>query len=120
MRARRGGFGRLAARAAGIAASVVIVLWGAATVAFLALRVIPGDPVEVMLGPQAQVSDEVKDAIRSELGLDRPPLEEYVAYLGQLLRGDLGESSVIFSTSSHSSVWRRRSSVGRNTTATAY
>ncbi|MGA7147086.1 MAG: ABC transporter permease [Microbacterium sp.] len=92
MRARRGGFGRLAARAAGIAASVVIVLGGAATVAFLALRVIPGDPVEVMLGPQAQVSDKVKDAIRSELGLDRPPLEQYVAYLGQLVRGDLGES----------------------------
>ena len=92
MTARREGLARLAARAAGIAASIVIVLWGAATVAFLALRIIPGDPVEVMLGPQAQVSDAVKDAIRAELGLDRPPLEQYVAYLGQLLRGDLGES----------------------------
>ncbi|WP_137843448.1 ABC transporter permease [Microbacterium sp. 2FI] len=79
-------------RGAGLAASVVVVLWGAATLAFLALRVIPGDPVEVMLGPQAQVSDEVKDAIRVELGLDRPPFEHYVAYLAQLLRGDLGES----------------------------
>ncbi|MCR2801003.1 ABC transporter permease [Microbacterium sp. zg-Y818] len=82
----------IALRAAGIAASVVIVLWGAATVAFLAFRVIPGDPVDVMLGPQAQVSDAVKDGIRAELGLDRPPLEQYIAYLGQLLRGDLGES----------------------------
>ncbi|MDL5486943.1 ABC transporter permease [Microbacterium wangruii] len=82
----------IALRAAGIAASVVIVLWGAATVAFLAFRVIPGDPVDVMLGPQAQVSDAVKDGIRAELGLDRPPLEQYVGYLGQLLRGDLGES----------------------------
>ena len=80
------------ARVGGIAASVVIVLWGAATVAFLAFRVIPGDPVDVMLGPQAQVSDAVKDGIRADLGLDRPPLEQYVAYLGQLLRGDLGES----------------------------
>ncbi len=79
-------------RVTAVAASVVIVLWGAATVAFLALRVIPGDPVDVMLGPQAQVSEQVKDAIRSELGLDRPPIEQYVAYLGQLLRGDLGES----------------------------
>ena len=92
MTARREGVARVAVRAAGIAASVVIVLWGAATVAFLALRVIPGDPVDVMLGPQAQVSDEVKDGIRAELGLDRPPLEQYLAYLGQLLRGDLGES----------------------------
>lgn len=79
-------------RIAGLAASVVVVLWGAATVAFLAFRVIPGDPVSVMLGPQAQVSDAVKDGIRAELGLNRPPLQQYLDYLGGLLRGDLGES----------------------------
>ena len=79
-------------RIAGLVASVVIVLWGAATVAFLAFRVIPGDPVSVMLGPQAQVSEAVKDGIRAELGLDRPPFEQYLTYLGQLVRGDLGES----------------------------
>lgn len=79
-------------RALGLVASVVIVLWGAATVAFLAFRVIPGDPVSVMLGPQAQVSEAVKDGIRADLGLDRPPLEQYVGFIGQLARGDLGES----------------------------
>lgn len=79
-------------RIAGLAASVVIVLWGAATLAFLAFRIIPGDPVSVMLGPQAQVSEAVKDGIRAELGLDRPPLEQYLAYFGQLLQGNLGES----------------------------
>lgn len=79
-------------RVAGLVASVVIVLWGAATVAFLAFRVIPGDPVSVMLGPLAQVSDAVKDGIRADLGLDRPPLEQYVSFIGQLARGDLGES----------------------------
>jgi len=79
-------------RIAGLAASVVIVLWGAATLAFLAFRVIPGDPVSVMLGPQAQVSDAVKDGIRADLGLDRPPFEQYVTYLGSLVQGDLGES----------------------------
>jgi peptide/nickel transport system permease protein len=79
-------------RIAGLVASVVVVLWGAATVAFLAFRVIPGDPVSVMLGPQAQVSEAVKDGIRADLGLDRPPLEQYLTYLGQLVRGDLGES----------------------------
>lgn len=73
-------------------ASVVVVLWGAATLAFVAFRIIPGDPVDVMLGPQAQVSDAVKDGIRSELGLDRPVFEQYGAFLGRLLRGDLGES----------------------------
>ena len=79
-------------RIAGLAASVVVVLWGAATLAFLAFRVIPGDPVSVMLGPQAQVSEAVKDGIRAELGLDRPPLEQYLTFIGQLARGDLGES----------------------------
>lgn len=80
------------ARIAGLAASVVVVLWGAATLAFLAFRVIPGDPVSVMLGPQAQVSQAVKDGIREELGLNRPPFEQYLDYLGRLARGDLGES----------------------------
>ncbi|WP_226532941.1 ABC transporter permease [Microbacterium paraoxydans] len=79
-------------RIAGLAASVVLVLWGAATVAFLAFRVIPGDPVSVMLGPQAQVSEAVKDGIRADLGLDRPPFEQYLGFIGQLARGDLGES----------------------------
>ncbi|WP_426182495.1 ABC transporter permease [Microbacterium sp. TWP3-1-2b2] len=79
-------------RIAGLAASVVIVLWGAATLAFLSFRVIPGDPVSVMLGPQAQVSEAVKDGIRAELGLDRPPLEQYFSYLWQLQQGNLGES----------------------------
>ncbi|MCK3769050.1 ABC transporter permease [Microbacterium aerolatum] len=79
-------------RIAGLAASVVIVLWGAATLAFLAFRVIPGDPVSVMLGPQAQVSEAVKDGIRAELGLDRPPFEQYLSFLGQLVQGNLGES----------------------------
>lgn len=79
-------------RIAGLVASVVVVLWGAATIAFLAFRVIPGDPVSVMLGPQAQVSEAVKDGIRADLGLDRPPFEQYLTYLGQLVRGDLGES----------------------------
>lgn len=79
-------------RIGGIVASVVVVLWGAATLAFVAFRIIPGDPVDVMLGPQAQVSEAVKDGIRSELGLDRPVFEQYGAFLGRLLRGDLGES----------------------------
>jgi peptide/nickel transport system permease protein len=79
-------------RIAGLAASVIVVLWGAATLAFLAFRVIPGDPVSVMLGPQAQVSDAIKDSIRADLGLDRPPLEQYFSYLAQLLQGNLGDS----------------------------
>lgn len=79
-------------RIAEVVGGIVIVLWGAATLAFITMRIVPGDPVDVMLGPQAQVSDEVKDAIRAELGLDLPWYEQYFAFLGRLLRGDLGES----------------------------
>lgn len=79
-------------RLAGIAASAALVLWGAATLAFLAFRIIPGDAVSVMLGPQAKVSEAVKAGVRAELGLDRPPLEQYVSYIGGVLRGDLGMS----------------------------
>ncbi|MCI2958573.1 ABC transporter permease [Agromyces atrinae] len=71
---------------------VVVVLWGAATLAFLTLRLIPGDPVDVMLGPQAQVSEAVKQGIREDLGLDRPPVVQYVDYLARLVQGDLGMS----------------------------
>lgn len=74
------------------ALSIVLVLWGAATLAFLAFRLIPGDAVDVMLGPQAQVSEAVKDGIRADLGLDQPVWQQYAAFLGRLLRGDLGES----------------------------
>jgi peptide/nickel transport system permease protein len=83
---------RALTRIAGIASSAVIVLWGAATLAFLAFRIIPGDAVTAMLGPQSQVSEQVKAGIRTDLGLDQPPLVQYVSYLSRLLHGDLGQS----------------------------
>ena len=82
----------IARRIGGIAASVVLVLWGAATLSFLAFRVLPGDPVSVMLGPQAQVGEAVKERIRADLGLDLSLPDQYLGYLGRLLRGDLGTS----------------------------
>ncbi|MFK4790172.1 ABC transporter permease [Microbacterium sp. ZW T5_56] len=70
----------------------VLLLWAAATASFLLMRVIPGDPVAVMLGPQANVSEDVKQRLQEQLGLDRPVLQQYADYLGGLLRGDFGES----------------------------
>ena len=71
---------------------LVVVVWAAATLAFIAVRLVPGDPVDTMLGIHAQVSEQVKDQIRADLGLDRSPLEQYVGFLGRLLTGDLGRS----------------------------
>jgi peptide/nickel transport system permease protein len=62
------------------------------TIVFFIIHLIPGDPVSVMLGPQAQVGEAVKDRIRADLGLDRPLWQQYLSMLGDLLRGDLGTS----------------------------
>lgn len=71
---------------------VLLVMWGAATAGFIALRLIPGDPVDVMLGVQARVSDSLREQIRAEWGLDQSPLIQYFQYLGRLSQGDLGVS----------------------------
>ncbi|MFE4663520.1 ABC transporter permease [Streptomyces sp. NPDC056716] len=72
--------------------SALAVMVGAATLAFLALRMIPGDPVSVLLGPSNAGSPEVRAEIRREYGFDLPVAEQYVRYLVRLVQGDLGES----------------------------
>jgi ABC-type dipeptide/oligopeptide/nickel transport system permease component len=68
----------------------MFVLWGALTVVFLAVRAVPGDPAQMMLGPNATAAD--MDSLREKLGLNRPLLVQYGAYMLQTLRLDLGES----------------------------
>ena len=68
----------------------VPVLFGVATLVFSLIHLIPGDPAQAMLGetaPQADVEE-----LRRRLGLDRPLLEQYVAFLSGAVRGDLGTS----------------------------
>jgi peptide/nickel transport system permease protein len=66
------------------------VVLGVATLVFLLIHLIPGDPVEIMLGESALPAD--RDALREALGLDRPILEQYGSFLWGLCRGDLGVS----------------------------
>ena len=73
-------------------AGAVAVLFGAATVAFVALQLIPGDPVTVMLGPGNPATPEVRARIRAQFGLDQPVAVQYLHYLGNLVRGNFGES----------------------------
>jgi peptide/nickel transport system permease protein len=70
--------------------AVPIVVWGAATLVFLVLRVIPGDAVNQAAGLSA--TPEQREQIRAALGLDQPVLTQYAIYLGGLVRGDLGTS----------------------------
>lgn len=69
---------------------LVPVVLGVVTVVFLIVHLIPGDPVEIMLGEQARAVD--REALRHEMGLDKPIHLQYVAFLKGLVRGDLGHS----------------------------
>jgi len=70
---------------------VLVSLWAAVTLAFLALRVVPGDPVEAALS-QSIASQDVLERRRAALGLDLPLPVQYGRYLLGLVRGDLGVS----------------------------
>jgi peptide/nickel transport system permease protein len=70
--------------------SVAAVMFLVATTVFLISRVIPGDPAGVMLGAAATQEDIAR--LRTELGLDQPLFTQYVDFLWQTLRLDLGRS----------------------------
>jgi len=66
---------------------------GVTIVAFVFVRLIPGDPVEVMVGEMG-ISPERHAELLARLGLDLPLWEQYLRYLGGLFRGDFGVSIV--------------------------
>jgi len=70
--------------------AALVVALGVCTLVFLLIHLVPGDPVEAMLGESAQPADRA--ALRASLGLDRPLAEQYRRYLSGLLRLDLGRS----------------------------
>jgi peptide/nickel transport system permease protein len=67
----------------------LVSLWAVTALLFIITR-ITGDPVQVLLPPEA--SREMYDQVRTELGLDRPLIVQYLSYLGDLLHGNLGVS----------------------------
>ncbi|MBI4487475.1 MAG: ABC transporter permease [Deltaproteobacteria bacterium] len=70
--------------------SFLPTLVGAVTLVFFLIHLIPGDPIEVMLGETANDAD--KETLRRELGLDQPLWVQYVRFLKGLVGGDLGRS----------------------------
>ncbi|RPI98361.1 MAG: ABC transporter permease [Desulfobacteraceae bacterium] len=71
--------------------SMIPVLVGISILLFFMLRMLPGDPAQVLAGQMA--SPEEIETIRKQLGLDRPVYEQYLSYLGRLVRLDLGRSA---------------------------
>ena len=72
-------------------AVAITVLWGVATLVFVILRLLPGDPAALMLS-EAGASAEAIAQLRADLGLDKPLIVQYGQYLLNLAQGDLGTS----------------------------
>ncbi|RDJ25501.1 ABC transporter permease [Bosea caraganae] len=76
-------------------ATALVLAWIVATIVFLALHMVPGDPAELLLSTGGISPDPASVAeLREKLGLDRPILVQYGAFLSGLLRADLGNSLV--------------------------
>jgi dipeptide transport system permease protein len=72
---------------------VIPTFVGMTLLAFAMIRLIPGDPIELLVGERG--IDPVRHAeLRHDLGLDRPLLEQYAIYIADVLQGDLGKSIV--------------------------
>ncbi len=70
--------------------SFASVIFGVLVLTFLLIHLVPGDPVEVMLGESASAAD--REALREQLGLNQPLIVQFGDYLNSLAHGDLGQS----------------------------
>lgn len=82
----------------------VPVILAVTFIVFVSVRLIPGDPARTIAGLEA--SDATVEAIREDLGLDRPVLAQYLTFMSDLVTGDLG-TSYYYGTSVSEEVARR-------------
>lgn len=68
----------------------VLALWATSVVVFAATEILPGDVAQAILGQSA--TPELVANLRQQLGLERPPVERYLDWLGGFVTGDLGRS----------------------------
>jgi peptide/nickel transport system permease protein len=69
---------------------VIPLLIGLSLLTFTISRIVPGDPVGLAAGPQS--TEEIREKIRQDFGLDQPLPVQYINYMSGLLRGDFGQS----------------------------
>lgn len=70
--------------------TTLITLFGVAVIVFVVIRVVPGDPIAMMLPPGASQAD--MDRLRALYGLDKSILQQFLIWLGNVLHGDFGTS----------------------------
>lgn len=90
--APRGRAARLARTIGGRLLSIAAVLLGAVTIAFIAVKLIPGDPVQILSGGENVVDEEQRAVIARQFGLDQPVWVQYLRYVQLAFTGDLGDS----------------------------
>jgi len=71
---------------------IPVVLWLVATLVFFLTHLVPGSAIRILLGPHAG-EEQIRHAIK-EYGLDKPLWNQYLVYIGKLVRGDMGHSIV--------------------------
>jgi peptide/nickel transport system permease protein len=71
-------------------ASALVVVFGVSVLVFLLIHIVPGDPVEVMLGEAAQPAD--REMLRESLGLDRPLLAQFLLFITDSVDSVAGRS----------------------------
>ena len=69
---------------------MLLQVFVAATVIFFLVRLVPGNPAVAVLGDNA-TEDQIQ-RITAQMGLDKPVLDQYLTYLGNVVTGDLGTS----------------------------
>lgn len=69
---------------------LLTVIFGVLVLTFLLIHLVPGDPVEVMLGESAASADRLQ--LRTDLGLDQPLIQQFGRYVAKLASGDFGQS----------------------------
>ena len=73
--------------------AALVLVWVVASIVFLAIRLVPGDPAELLLSQGGVAPDPAAVAeLHKQLGLDRPLVTQYFSNFGNLLLGDLGRS----------------------------
>ena len=77
---------------AGRLVQMIPVLIGVSLIAFFSIHLVPGDPIEIMT--MGRATPETIAALRAEYGLDQPLWQQYLAFIGNALQGDLGRSIV--------------------------
>jgi peptide/nickel transport system permease protein len=75
---------------------MIFVLVAITAIVFLMLHLAPGDPLSTIMGTKyARVSEEAREEMRRNLGLDKPLPIQYFSWLGKAMRGDLGRSPIL-------------------------